>query len=356
MKHVERVLRRTLPRLAESRLAISQIDTPGHPSASSTEAAFRVAVDGGKEVLVARLMQEFTLMENCWARFRAIYWGYEPLYKRRRDALHMRQLLFSAGLSPKTLTSDDQFTVELFMKGGSLGPLANGELAEEYWTRLGKLLGAIHSCRLDGFEVKTPMWPDRMRFLASLVQQSGGSPPMPEISNVMSQWPTRGVAAALVPSHGAFAGSSILQEDERILVTDFEYSGLNFAGIDACYLFLHGLFSQGLSEPVMSGGEPKWKSYPSLRHREKFAEAYLEGSGNRGEEEPHAFLLDVERFAPAVGLWAGMSLARKPATRRGSTWFLGYYSEACRAANASTQVDRYRLLREGVWSVACAGA
>jgi thiamine kinase-like enzyme len=179
---------------------------------------------------------------------------------------------------------------------------------------------------------------------------------MHDIRDVMAPWPTIGVAAVLVPSHGDFAGGSILKEEEFFLAADFEYSGLNFAGIDVSYLFFQGLYGQGFSEPVRSGGEPKWKSYPSLRQREEFAKAYLEGSGHAGEEAPQNFLFDVEKFSPAVGLWAGMSLARNPATRRAATWYLSWYSSACKVLKAAetSPTVRHRILRDGVWATACA--
>lgn len=269
----------------------------------------------------------------------------------------MRQLLSSVKVSPMAIpltSADDHLTVDVFVQGGSLDPMDILSWQEDYWTRLGKLLGAIHSCCLDGFKVRAPMWPDRMKWLASLVQQSGGNPPWHEVSGVMSHWPTKGAAAALVPSHGDFAGSSILKEDDRFLVTDFELSGVNFAGIDVSYLFFQGLYAQGKCEPVMSGSEPKWKCYPSLRNREKFARAYLEGSGNARDESPQEFLIEAERFAPAVGLWAGMSLARDPSTRRGATWYLSLYSAACSALKVESASERNRLLNEGAWAMACA--
>jgi len=347
---VEKLVRRALPHLAASRLDISQLGPPQHASTSSTEAAFRVDVDGGKEVFFARLAREQSRSDRCQASWMAWRWGYVPLHKREHDAAHMRQLLSSVGVSPKAVKAEGQLIVDQFKEGGSLDPRGICVWPELHWTRLGKLLSVIHCCCQDGFAVKESMWPDRMRCLAAQVHQSGGVPPMHEIRDVASLWPTSGVAAGLVPGHGDFAGRSILKSDDCLLATDLEFSGINYAGIDVSYLFFQALFAQGRCEPVMSGAEPKWNTYPSLRHRVEFAKAYLEGIGHTGVD-PHAFLLEVERFAPAVGLWAGMSLSRNPATRRGSTWYLSGYQAACRALE---QADRTRILNEGVWAVAFA--
>merc|ERR1719473_916297 len=104
----------------------------------------------------------------------------------------------------------------------------------------------------------------------------------------------------------------------------------------------------------MKGG-PNWKKYPSLRHRERFAHAYLAGTGNTREESAQSFLFEVERFSPAVGLWAGMSLARDRATRKSSTWYLGGYELVCEVLRkaGNSQLDRQRVLQDGAWATAC---
>jgi len=103
-------------------------------------------------------------------------------------------------------------------------------------------LGKIHDAPLEGFSAQTPWVDDYLLAILNAKDANDFSVPRESIENAKSRWPIEGLAMTLVPSHGDFHVGNVLQRGEELLITDFENSGLNYAGYDVAFFFYQYFF------------------------------------------------------------------------------------------------------------------
>mmetsp|Transcript_30518 Transcript_30518/g.59882 ORF Transcript_30518/g.59882 Transcript_30518/m.59882 type:complete len:280 (-) Transcript_30518:381-1220(-) len=265
-------VRELMPQLAETELIV----TPQHGGYSAD--SFSVRIPGQEAALFMRCQKSGP--EDS-----------DPVLQRRgsHDQQHMRQMMSSFGLGPRALATGAGFNIDAFEEGGAVDFLELKDNA--LWEKLGGLLGKIHDAPLEGFSAQTPWVDDYLLAILNAKDANDFSVPRESIENAKSRWPIEGLAMTLVPSHGDFHVGNVLQRGEELLITDFENSGLNYAGYDVAFFF----YQYFLESDV----------YPRLDQREAFARGYLAARGR--DENVHRFLLQVECFAPKALLTEGFA-------------------------------------------------
>lgn len=321
----EERLREIMPELADKALDFQQIVGMG-----GSAVAYRVDVEKGEQLLFVRCATVD-----------------DPFRLRRtaRDERHMRSLLSSAGLAPRALAEapwireedGTWITVDAFEEAGTLRPEDLQGEGHVWWPKLGVLLAQIHKCPKQGFSAQTPLLPDHLAQIRARFEL-----PSNKLDGAPDRWPSEGPAAALVASHGDFYINNILKSGGGgVLATDFEFGGINFAGVDVAYLFCQELL-------FAAYGGFSWNadfraSYTPLSDRMAFARAYL--AAIESDFDPRQFLLDVEAFTPEVVLVPGAWLTENG---QGGHTLVDSYPAACHAL----AVEPDRLVERGAWAVA----
>lgn len=317
LDNVKERLREIMPELSDKALDLKQISGLG----GSATTSYRLDVGKGERAMFVRCQSPDNIR----------------LDRTVRDQRHMRRLLSSAGLAPQALAEADYITVDAFVEGGHLRPAELKERGDVWWPKLGVLLAQIHQCPKDGLAAETPLLPDQIAQIRSRFTL-----PRKWMDAAPDRWPSEGPAAALVVGHGDFYINNILKnKDDCLLATDFEFSGVNYAGVDVAYLFCQDLLFAAYKG--YSWNVDFRDSYVEFSDRMAFAKAYL--AAIESDFDPRQFLLDVEAFTPEVVLVPGAWLTEYG---RVGHAIINSYPRACQAL--SVRPDR--LVERGAWAVA----